>query len=345
MVINYFRGIAHEVQELLLKTGVHQLTDLIGRTDLLTIIANPNGKLLNLDSIINYAAIQSNYPRYHTEANIGHDRGVLNQRIYADCMEAVYNLEPISKHYTIYNTDRSVGATLAGEIAKNYGNYGLENPIKLSFSGIAGQSFGVWATSGMELYLEGEANDYVGKGLAGGKLVIKHVNPNITSAVTVMGNTCLYGATSGQLFANGNAGDRFAARNSGVIAVIEGLASNGCEYMTGGNVTILGSIDQNFGAGMTGGVCYIWDHLDKVQENLNLDFVEAILLKNIGETYQAHSEYILGVLEKHYQETRSSRAMQFLADFESNIEEIVIIKPKNLHNTDLIKFLLKIGVE
>jgi glutamate synthase (NADPH/NADH) large chain len=341
MVINFFRGIAHEVRQIMHYLGVNQLTDLIGRTDLLSILENPNGKKLDLKPILELAAINSNYPRYYSEANIGHDRGVLNQRIYADCMEAVYNLEPLNKNYGIYNTDRSAGATLAGEIAKNYGNHGLDNPIRLNFKGIAGQSFGVFACRGMELYLEGEANDYVGKGLAGGKLVIKHQNPNITSAVTVMGNTCLYGATSGFLFANGNAGDRFAARNSGVVAVIEGLASNGCEYMTGGVVSILGSIDQNFGAGMTGGLCYIWDNLDKVRENLNPDFIEADYLKNITENKDEHYAYLKELIEKHYQETRSSRAMQFLADIDSNINEIVLIKPKAIKAADLTRFLTR----
>ena len=343
MVINYFRGVANEVQQIMLALKINHLTDLIGRTDLLSIIENPNGKKLKLDVILANAAITSNYPKYYSEANIGHDRGVLNQRIHADCMEAVYNLESLNKHYSIYNTDRSVGATLAGEIAKNYGNHGLDNPIRLNFTGIAGQSFGVFATRGMELYLKGEANDYVGKGLAGGKLVIRHNNPNITSAVTVIGNTCLYGATSGYLYANGDAGDRFAARNSGVVAVIEGLASNGCEYMTGGIVTILGSIDQNFGAGMTGGICYIWDNLDKVTENLNEDFVEAFYLKDIKEQHEQHYTFIKELVETHYQETKSNRAMQFLADFDSNIEDLVIIKPKNIKESELTRFLKKIA--
>lgn len=341
MLINFFTGVANEVRELMAKLNVTQLVDLIGRTEFLTQVDQLDGKSVDLSEVLKLSSITSNYPRYYTEASFSHDRGVLNQRIYADCMEAVYNLECLNKEYAIYNTDRSVGATLAGEIAKNYGVTGLDNPIKLKFIGTAGQSFGVWATSGMELYLHGEANDYVGKGLAGGKLVIRQINPNIVSQVTVMGNTCLYGATSGKLFANGIAGDRFAARNSGVIAVIEGLASNGCEYMTGGAVAVLGSIEQNFGAGMTGGVCYVWDRHSDVYENLNHDFVEIIKTTDLTDTHDSHSAFVMDLLTSHYKETHSVRAAQFLADFESNFAELLIVKPKSITLTNLVNYLMK----
>lgn len=340
MLINYFYGVAAEVRELMANIGVTQLVDLIGRTDLLEQIQDISTKSIDLTEMLQLSGVTSNYPRYYTEASFSHDRGVLNQRIYADCMESVYNLDSLTKDYTIYNTDRSVGATLAGEIAKNYGASGLENPIILNFTGTAGQSFGVWATKGMELYLHGEANDYVGKGLAGGKIVIRQVNPNVVSQVTVMGNTCLYGATSGYLYANGVAGDRFAARNSGVTAVIEGLASNGCEYMTGGAVAILGSVEQNFGAGMTGGVCYIWDKADRVHENLNAD-VEVVSASDLTETYESHSQFVRDLFSAHYKETHSIRAAQFLADFDSNFAELIIVKPKNISINNLVNYLMK----
>jgi glutamate synthase (NADPH/NADH) large chain len=192
----------------------------------------------------------------------------------------------------------------------------------------------------MELYLLGEANDYVGKGLAGAKIVIRQVNPNVLSTVAVMGNTCLYGATSGRLYANGIAGDRFAARNSGVVAVIEGLASNGCEYMTGGAVAVLGSIEQNFGAGMTGGVCYIWDNIADVEENLN-DDVELLSAASLAETYEIHQEFVRNLISRHYQETHSVRAAQFMADFESNFAELIIIKPRNISLQNLTNYLIK----
>ncbi len=339
MVINYFKGVAHETQHWLSKLGLSQLVDLIGRTDLLEQVNHQTTKKVDLAEMLSLASTSSNYPLYYSEANINHDRGVLNQRIYADCMEAVYNSQTLEKTYTIYNTDRSIGATLAGEIAKNHGVGGLEKPIILNFNGVAGQSFGVWATKGMELYLNGEANDYVGKGLSGGKIVIKHQSLNNNSDITLMGNTCLYGATSGQLFVNGNTGDRFAARNSGVTAVIEGLASNGCEYMTGGVVVILGKIDQNFGAGMTGGICYIWHDKSKTQANLNHDFVETLSIEELGETKDRHIKYLYDLISQHYHETRSARASQFLADFESNIKNLILIKPKNISINSMISYL------
>ena len=339
MVMNYFKGVAHEVQQLLIQLGVSSLVELIGRNDLLEQIDTVTNKKLDLSQILAMAGVSSNYPRYYSEANISHDKGVLNQRIYADCMEAVYNLESLTKNYTIYNTDRSVGATLAGEIAKNYGAAGLDHPISLHFKGVAGQSFAVWAVKGMELYLNGEANDYVAKGLAGAKVVIKHNNNNISGLVTVMGNTCLYGATSGRVYANGGAGDRFAARNSGVVAVVEGVASNGCEYMTGGVVAVLGSIDQNFGAGMSGGLCYVWDTRSSVQDNLNHDFVDAVYLDELKETYSAHIDYIQNLIQSHYRETHSAKAAQFLADFESNVRNLVLIKPKGLTEAKLVNYL------
>ena len=340
MLINYFTGVASEVRELMAKLGIMQVVDLIGRTDLLTMLDTTEYKNVNLGDMLALSGSESNYPLHYTEVSFSHDRGVLNQRIHADCLEAVYNLESLEKGYTIYNTDRSVGATLAGEIAKNYGRVGLDNPIKLHFTGIAGQSFGVWAIKGMELYLLGEANDYVGKGLAGAKIVIRQVNPNVLSTVAVMGNTCLYGATSGRLYANGIAGDRFAARNSGVVAVIEGLASNGCEYMTGGAVAVLGSIEQNFGAGMTGGVCYIWDNIADVEENLN-DDVELLSAASLAETYEIHQEFVRNLISRHYQETHSVRAAQFMADFESNFAELIIIKPRNISLQNLTNYLIK----
>lgn len=340
MLINYFQGVASEVRELMAACGVTQLVDLIGRIDLLEQVEGITRRKIDLTDALALSGISSAYPRYYTESSFSHDRGVLNQRIYADCMEAVYNLESMNKEYTIYNTDRSVGATLAGEIAKNYGASGLNNPISLNFTGIAGQSFGVWATKGMELYLNGEANDYVGKGLAGGKIAIRQINPNIMSQVTVMGNTCLYGATSGRLYANGIAGDRFAARNSGVVAVIEGLGSNGCEYMTGGAVAILGEVEQNFGAGMTGGICYIWDDIERVRPNLNAD-VELIRASDLDVTHDSHSQFVFELITAHYKETHSNRAARFLADFESNFAELAIIKPKNIGLDGLVNYLMK----
>lgn len=337
MVINYFRGLATEVQQIMLSLGVSKLVDLIGRVDLLERCSEFEN--IDLSGILLMSGVTSKYPLYYSENSIGHDRGVLNQRVYADCMDAVQNCYTMVKNYSIYNTDRSVGATLAGEIAKNYGVNGIGYKITLNFTGTAGQSFGVWAVNGMELRLNGEANDYVGKGLAGGTIIIQQNNKNIDGLVTVMGNTCLYGATSGKLFANGGAGDRFAARNSGVTAVIEGIACNGCEYMTGGVVMVLGTIDQNFGAGMTGGVCYVFGKKEQIEININHDFVEAVMLDDLGETANIHKSYILNLVNKHLELTKSFIAQKFLQN--DGIEEVVVIKPKSVGKSGLLNFLDK----
>ena len=337
MVIAYFMGVAAEVQQWLIKLGVPSLSELIGRTDLLEFCSGNTN--IDLSEMLAMSGVTSHYPLYYSENSISYDKGVLNQRVYSDCMAVVNDPRSIHKSYDIYNTDRSVGATIAGEIAKNFGYAGREYPIVLNFTGVAGQSFGVWATRGMELILKGEANDYVGKGLAGGKLVIKQHNPNVEDVVTIMGNTCLYGATSGSVYANGGAGDRFAARNSGAIAVVEGIACNGCEYMTGGTVVILGQIDQNFGAGMTGGICYVWD--TQIQQNLNHDFVEAIKLNDIGATAPQHTNYLVKLIVQHLSNTQSSRAAKFLFDIEKNIADITIIKPKGLNAQTMLDIINK----
>lgn len=256
-VINYFRFIAQETRELMAQLGVRKITDLIGRTDLLSCLEGITSKQqkLSLTGLLETATSPTGKALYCQEHNDTYDKGELNQRIVAQTITGVEQKISQTHYFAIRNTDRSVGATLSGIIAKTYGESGLSaTPIKLHFTGTAGQSFGVWNAQGVELTLVGDANDYVGKGMAGGRIVI---SPPVGSAfkahqTTIMGNTCLYGATGGKLYASGLAGERFAVRNSGAIAVIEGVGDNGCEYMTGGIVCILGKTGINFGAGMTG---------------------------------------------------------------------------------------------
>ena len=227
MVINYFTGIAEEVRGYLAELGVEKLTDLIGRTDLLETVQGLTAKQskLGLSGILEAPVSPQGLPLSCTEPNTPFDKGVLNQKIVEDAIDAVEKQQSIELYYDVINTDRSVGARLSGEIAKRYGNAGLAgSPIKVVLDGTAGQSFGVWNAGGVELYLTGDANDYVGKDMAGGKIVIK---PHLGTAfscneATIIGNTCLYGATGGKLFAAGKAGERFAVRNSGTISVIEG---------------------------------------------------------------------------------------------------------------------------
>jgi glutamate synthase (NADPH/NADH) large chain len=329
MVMNYFTGLAEEVRELLSELGVEKLTDLIGRTDLLEAVEGFTAKQTKLDlsNILEAPVSPEGHPLFWTEPNKPFDKAELNQKIIDDAMHAVENNQSASFFYNVINTDRSVGARLSGEIAKHYGNQGLAaSPIKIYLDGTAGQSFGVWNAGGVELYLTGDANDYVGKGMAGGKIAIK---PHLGTAfkcheATIIGNTCLYGATGGKLFAAGKAGERFGVRNSGTIAVIEGAGDNACEYMTGGIVAILGATGVNFGAGMTGGFAYVLDENQSFEGRVNTESVEAISLSDL----YIHQEHLRGLIAEHLEETGSSHAENILANFDEWIPKFYLVKPQ-----------------
>ncbi|WP_394240262.1 glutamate synthase large subunit [Vibrio astriarenae] len=329
MVVNYFTGLAEEVRELLALLGVEKLTDLIGRTDLLEALDGYTAKQTKLDlsDIITKPESPEGHPLYWTEPNTPFDKGALNQTIVNDALAAVENQHSAHLFYHVINTDRSIGARLSGEIAKRYGNQGMAaTPIKIHLDGTAGQSFGVWNAGGVELYLTGDANDYVGKGMAGGKLVIK---PHLGTAfhcheASIIGNTCLYGATGGKLFAAGLAGERFGVRNSGTIAVIEGAGDNACEYMTGGIIAILGATGVNFGAGMTGGFAYVMDQNSEFAGKVNTESVEAIALSDLN----IHQEHLRGLIAEHLEETGSAHAEAILANFDEWIPQFYLVKPK-----------------
>ena len=329
MVMNYFIGLADEVRGLLAELGVEKLTDLIGRTDLLETVEGLTAKQTKLDlsNILEAPVSPEGHPLYWTQPNTPFDKAELNNKIIEDALQAVEKRQSASFFYNVINTDRSVGARLSGEIAQRYGNQGMAaTPIKLHLDGTAGQSFGVWNAGGVELYLTGDANDYVGKGMAGGKVVIK---PHLGTAfkcneATIIGNTCLYGATGGKLFAAGKAGERFGVRNSGTIAVIEGAGDNACEYMTGGIVAILGATGVNFGAGMTGGFAYVLDENQDFQGRVNNESVEAISLSDL----YIHQEHLRGLIAEHLEETGSSHAEDILANFDEWIPKFYLVKPQ-----------------
>ncbi len=244
-VTNYFEFIARETRELMAQLGVKRLVDLIGRTDLLKELDGFTAKQQKLDlgKLLETAEPHPGKALYCTENNPPFDNGVLNAQLLQQAKPYVDEKQSKTFWFDIRNTDRSVGASLSGYIAQTHGDRGLAgDPIVAHFSGTAGQSFGVWNAGGVELHLTGDANDYVGKGMAGGLLAIR---PPVGSAfrsheASIIGNTCLYGATGGRLYAAGRAGERFAVRNSGAITVVEGIGDNGCEYMTGGIVCVLG---------------------------------------------------------------------------------------------------------
>ncbi|MDP2573875.1 glutamate synthase large subunit [Vibrio penaeicida] len=329
MVVNYFTGLAEEVREIMAELGVEKLTDLIGRTDLLEAVQGMTAKQskLDLSGILEKPISPQGHPVSWTEPNTPFDNAALNQKIISDAMAAVEAKQSANFYYDVINTDRSVGARLSGEIAKRYGNQGMATqPIKLFLNGTAGQSFGVWNAGGVELYLTGDANDYVGKGMAGGKISIK---PHLGTAfrcneATIIGNTCLYGATGGKLFAAGKAGERFGVRNSGTIAVIEGAGDNACEYMTGGVVAILGATGVNFGAGMTGGFAYVLDANDDFKGRVNTESVEALSLSDL----YIHQEHLRGLISEHLDETNSAHAEEILANFDEWIPKFYLVKPQ-----------------
>ncbi len=330
-VTNYFEFIARETRELMASLGVKRLTDLIGRTDLLKELDGFTAKQQNLDlsSLLKTAKPMPGKALHCTEgSNPPFDKGELNKALHDQAMPFVEARQSKTFFFDIRNTDRSVGATLSGAIAAIHGDQGLAaDPIRAHFSGTAGQSFGVWNAGGVELTLTGDANDYVGKGMAGGMLAIR---PPVGSAfrsheATIAGNTCLYGATGGKLFAAGRAGERFAVRNSGAITVVEGIGDNGCEYMTGGIVCVLGRTGVNFGAGMTGGFAYVLDEDGEFRKRVNPELVEVL---NVDEL-AIHEEHLRGLITEHVQHTGSSRGEEILANWPLWSSRFALVKPKS----------------
>ena len=327
-VMNYFKFVARDVREILASVGVASLTDIIGRTDLLTQIDGLTSKQskLDLSPIIAPVVADENTTLYKTEENVAFDKGELNQAILTAAQDAVAHSKGGEFRFNIQNTDRSVGATLSGEIARHHGDQGMAaSPITLHLSGTAGQSFGVWNAGGLNMILTGDANDYVGKGMAGGKLTIKApVGVDYASHETmIMGNTCLYGATGGKLFSSGRAGERFAVRNSGCHAVVEGTGDHACEYMTGGIVTIIGDVGVNFGAGMTGGFAYVLDETGDLDLRLNKESIEMLAI----ESLTIHQEHLRGIINQHFEETGSLRAQEILQNFDKYSPLFKLIKP------------------
>lgn len=330
MVMNYFRFMVRETRMLMAELGVRNLTDLIGRVDLLEEIQGVSVKQqrLVLKRIVAPVAASPGSSLFYREPNTTDDPGNLNLKLAEYFETAVEELTGGEGEFVIRNTDRSVGARLSGMIAAKYGNKGMAvKPLRVRLRGTAGQSFGVWNAGGLYMRLTGDANDYVGKGMAGGKLVLRPpqgVSYKSHEAV-IMGNTCLYGATGGRLYGAGLAGERFAVRNSGAKAVVEGIGDNGCEYMTGGIVTILGETGINFGAGMTGGFCYVLDENNSFSSRINGELVELLSLD--GRTVLI--EHLRGVINRHFEETGSRRAEQILEGFDEHyLAFFKLVKPK-----------------
>ena len=328
-IVNLFTFIASEVREILAELGYKSLNDIIGRTDLLMQVnkASPNLDDLDLNPLF-VQADSGNNKRYCENPSINKVPDTLDQEIWPEIEKALDNPKTIKKEYIIKNTNRAVGTRISHHLYKKYGYEKLdENFLELNFKGSAGQSFGAFSTKGLKLILKGDANDYVGKGLSGATISIKLSDESnlVTNENTIIGNTVLYGATAGKLFAAGQAGDRFAVRNSGATAVIEGCDSNGCEYMTGGTVIILGDVGDNFAAGMTGGMVFIYDKDKEFENKVN---PETVVWQNVETDYW--KKFLKYLIEEHFNETGSDLSKRIIKNFDEEISNFVQVCPKEM---------------
>ena len=328
-VVNLFTFIAQEVREILAELGFKNLNEIIGRTDFLkqVSIGTPNLDDLDLNPLLVQADTGEN-KRYCTPNLINKVPSTLDETIYEDIKNSINQKNKIKASYTIKNIHRAVGTRLSHYIFKKFGKKDVEeNMVEINLSGSAGQSLGAFGTKGLKLNVIGDANDYVGKGLSGATIVIKPpLESNLVSDDnTIIGNTVLYGATSGKLFASGQSGERFAVRNSGAEAVVEGCGSNGCEYMTGGTVIILGKVGENFAAGMTGGIAFIYDFKNEFKNYVNPNSV----IWQVPET-NYWKNYLKNLIKEHFQETKSKIAQKILENFEDENKNFKQICPKEM---------------
>ena len=332
MAMNFFHFVARETREWMALIGVEHLKDLVGRTELLEVLPGTtlkHGKLDFSGMLYNDAILESTPRTCQLPSNTPFDKGKLAERMVVATASAIANRSGGSFDFDVTNCDRSIGARLSGEIAKQYGNAGMvDTPIQLKLTGSIGQSFGVWNAGGLNMTLHGDANDYVGKGMAGGELILMPPQDSQFEArfAPIMGNTCLYGATGGKLFAAGRAGERFAVRNSGAQAVVEGAGDHCCEYMTGGMVVVLGKTGNNFGAGMTGGLAYVLDEENKFVDRYNHELVEICRIN--AESVEAYRGHLRSTIQHFVEATGSKWGHHILSNFEDYVRMFWLVKPK-----------------
>ena len=325
-LINYFTFLAEEVREYLAEMGYTKLDDIVGHSELIVRKPVAEGSKAAMLDFRNLLFKEDSKSPLHHVAGQSHDLdSVLDRQIIRSAQRAVEEQEEVNLDYAIKNTDRAVGTMLSGLIASKYGEEGLpDSTINIKFKGSAGQSFGAFLVKGVNFKLEGETNDYFAKGLSGGRIAIQPpVRSNFSAEDnTIAGNTGLYGATSGELYINGKVGERFAVRNSGAIAVVEGAGDHCCEYMTGGRVVILGETGRNFAAGMSGGVAYVWDKHHNFDYFCNMDMVEINLVEDSAARKELHE-----LIRQHYLYTGSKLARQMLDDWPRYVEDFIQIVP------------------
>ena len=350
-LVNFFTFLAEEVREYLAEMGYSKLDDIIGRTDFIirkgtqmtqntqtgaelkkfnlrksASSASPSKyDLLDFTHLLHLPKQAAHTAIHHLTNQVHQIENVKDVDIIRHAQAAIEQQQEVSLDYAIANTDRSVGAMLSGEIAKRYGNAGLpEHTLNIKFKGSAGQSFGAFLAHGVHFRLEGEANDYLGKGLSGGRISLM---PPVRSTFvaednTIAGNTLLYGATGGEVYINGRVGERFCVRNSGAIAVVEGVGDHCCEYMTGGRVVVLGRTGRNFAAGMSGGVAYVWNKTGDFDYYCNMEMVELSLIEDSATRKELHE-----LIRKHYHYTGSHLAGKMLDNWDKQVDEFIRIVP------------------
>jgi glutamate synthase domain-containing protein 3 len=328
-VVNYLFMVAEEARQHMASMGFRTVNEMIGRADALeTDSAFQHWKADGLDLSAVLSPARKPHPDVEVYCTIAQDHGldqVLDQQLVAQCQAALNHGSRIRLDLPIKNTDRCVGGILSHTITKQWGEAGLpDDTIHLKFTGSAGQSLGAWLAQGVNIELEGDANDYVGKGLSGGRIIV-YPSPAATFVPEdniIVGNVCLYGAITGEVFIRGIAAERFAVRNSGAIAVVEGVGDHGCEYMTGGRVVILGSTGRNFAAGMSGGITYVWDPEDQLRGRCNLEMVELEALLDDPDIHELRT-----LIERHKQFTGSAVAARLLADWPQTLRQFIKVMP------------------
>jgi glutamate synthase (ferredoxin) len=340
-VINFFYYIAEELRAIMAQLGFRTLAEMVGQTHKINAnkaIKHYKAKGLDLSSILHRPTSYKSMIVKNTESQDHNLEGVLDFTILKDSHRALYRKEKMNLAYTIKNTNRTVGAIVSNEISKIYGHLGLpEDTLNINFTGSAGQSFGAFGAHGLTFILEGNTNDYLGKGLSGAKLIIKKPTKAdfLAENNIIVGNVCMFGAVDGQAYINGIAGERFAVRNSGATAVVEGVGDHCCEYMTGGKVVVLGSTGRNFAAGMSGGIAYVYDPENKFVNGLcNTETIE---FEEISEEVAAE---LKATIEKHVLYTNSERGTELLEDWDTSLNNFVKVMP-----TEYKKALKRIETE
>ncbi|MDR2682986.1 MAG: glutamate synthase subunit alpha, partial [Dysgonamonadaceae bacterium] len=326
-LLNYFTFLAEEVREHLAQMGYKTMDEIIGRSDLIEVRKdlkiNEKAQKLEFSKLLHFVDNGNDLRcKRMQDHKIEH---VLDREIIRKTKPAIEKSLPVEITAGIDNTDRAVGAMLSGEIAKRYGNKGLQDgTITVHFKGSAGQSFGAFLAAGITFHLEGEANDYLGKGLSGGRISL--IPPKSSKFIPenniIAGNTLLYGATSGEVYINGRVGERFCVRNSGAIAVVEGVGDHCCEYMTGGRTVVLGSTGKNFAAGMSGGLAYVLNKNDNFDYFCNMEMVELTLIEDKSDSLELHH-----LISKHYLYTQSPLAKRILDNWEDYLKHFIKITP------------------